>query len=61
MNANFVVRPGTWRERNDREVGSTIQKEDDLVHLNHQDYLGLLSLDVKNQSLDRRPQDPSFN
>jgi hypothetical protein len=27
------------------------------VLLNHQDYLGLLSLDVKNQSLDRRPWD----
>jgi hypothetical protein len=28
--------------------------------LNCQDFLGLLSLDVKNWSLDRRPWDPSF-
>jgi hypothetical protein len=30
------------------------------VLLNYQDYLGLLYLDVKNQSLDRRPQDLQF-
>jgi hypothetical protein len=60
MNTDFVIRPGSWRERNDRKAGSTIQKEDNLVLLNHQDYLGLLLLDVKNQSLDRRPWNPSF-
>jgi hypothetical protein len=38
-------------------VGSAIQKEGDIVFLNSQDYMGLLSLDVKNQSL---PQDPLF-
>jgi hypothetical protein len=30
------------------------------VLLNLQDYLGILGLDVKNWSLDRRLQDPSF-
>jgi hypothetical protein len=30
------------------------------VLLNYQDYLGFLDLDVKNQNLDRRPQNPSF-
>jgi hypothetical protein len=58
--ADFVIRPGSGRERNDREDGSTIQKENNLVPLNCQDYLGLLLLDVKNLSLDRRPQDPPF-
>jgi hypothetical protein len=41
-------------------VGSTIQKEEYLVFLNRQYYLGILSLDVKNQTLDRRPRDPPF-
>jgi hypothetical protein len=36
------------------------RKIDDLVLLNHQDKLGLLSLDAKNWSLDRRPWNPSF-
>jgi hypothetical protein len=42
-------------------VGSTIQKEDDLVLLNHQDYPVLLNLDDKNWSLDKRPQDKAFS
>jgi hypothetical protein len=48
------------REKNDREADSTIQKENDFVLLNCQDHLELLDLDVKNQSLNKRPQDPSF-
>jgi hypothetical protein len=45
---------------NDRGVGSTFQKEYDLALLNCQDYPGFLDLDIKNWSLDKRPQDPSF-
>jgi hypothetical protein len=41
-------------------MGSSIQKEGNIVVSNHQDCLGLLGLDVENQSLDRRPCDPPF-
>jgi hypothetical protein len=41
-------------------VGSTIQKEDDLVLLNHQDYPEPLGLDVGNLVLERKRQNPSF-
>jgi hypothetical protein len=47
-------------ERNDRETGSAILKENDLVLLNHQEYLELFNLDVNNWSLDRRTQNPLF-
>jgi hypothetical protein len=40
-------------ERNDREVGTTIKKEDDFVLLNYQEYPELLDLDTKNWSLDK--------
>jgi hypothetical protein len=50
---------GPGKKKMTREVGSTIQK-DDLVLLNLQDYPELLYLDVKSQSLDRRPWDPPF-
>jgi hypothetical protein len=42
-NADFFGRPGTWRERSNREAGCAIQKEDDFVLLNCQGFLGLLA------------------
>jgi hypothetical protein len=31
LNDYFIFGPGIWREREDREVGSTVQEENDLT------------------------------
>jgi hypothetical protein len=54
-NDYFIFGPGTWREREDREVGSTVQEENDPSVLYHDSNPRLLSFDVKEWSLDRRP------
>jgi hypothetical protein len=59
-NDYFIFGPGTWREREDREVGSIVQEENDLSLLYHDGNPRLLSFDNKQWSLDRRPQDPSI-
>jgi hypothetical protein len=41
-------------------VGSTVQEENDLSLLYHDGNTRLLSFDIKQWSLDRRPQDPSI-
>jgi hypothetical protein len=35
LNGYFIFGPGTWREREDREAGSTVQEENDLSLLYH--------------------------
>jgi hypothetical protein len=60
LNDYFIFGIGTWRERKDREEGSTVQEENDLSLLYHYGNLRLLSFDIKEWSLDRRLQDPSI-
>jgi hypothetical protein len=60
LNNYFNFGPGTWREREDREVGSTVQEENDLSLLYNDGNLRLLSFDIKKWSLDRRPRNPSI-
>jgi hypothetical protein len=57
LNDYFIFGIGTWRERKDREEGSTVQEENDLSLLYHYGNLRLLSFDIKEWSLDRRLQD----
>jgi hypothetical protein len=60
LNNYFSFGPGTWREREDREKGSTVQEENDLLLLYHDGNLSLLSFCIKEWSLDRRLWDPSI-
>jgi hypothetical protein len=60
LNDYFIFGPETWREREDREVGFTVQEENDLPLLYHDGNLRLLSFYTKKPSLDRRPRDPSM-
>jgi hypothetical protein len=46
-NDYFIFGPGTWREREDREVGSTVQEENDLSFLYYYGYPRLFNIDVK--------------
>jgi hypothetical protein len=59
-NNYFIFGPGTWRAREDREVGSTVQKENALSLLCHYGNPSLLSFDIKEWNLARKPQDPSI-
>jgi hypothetical protein len=59
-NDYFIFAPGTWREREDREAGSTVQVKNDLLLLYHDGNPRPLSFDIKEWSLDRRSQDPSI-
>jgi hypothetical protein len=59
-NNYFSFGPGTWREREDREVGCTAQEENDILLLYHDGNPRFLSFDIKEWSLDRRPQNPSI-
>jgi hypothetical protein len=61
LSGYFIFGPGTWREREDREAGSTIQEENDLSLLYYYGYPRLLNIGVKKWSLDRRPQDLSIH
>jgi hypothetical protein len=45
----------------DRETGCTVYQENDLSLLYHYSYPGLLNIDVKNWSTDRRPWDSSIH
>jgi hypothetical protein len=54
----FIFGPGTWREREDREAGSTVQEENDLSLLYQDGNPRLLIFYIKEWSLDRRPWDP---
>jgi hypothetical protein len=56
----FILGPGTWREREDKEAGSSVQKENALLLLYHDGNPRPLSFDIKEWSLDRRPLDPSI-
>jgi hypothetical protein len=56
----FIFEPGTWRGREDREPGSTVQKENALSLLYHNGNPRLLGSDIKEWSLDRRLRDPSI-
>jgi hypothetical protein len=60
LNNYLIFGPGTWREREDREAGSTVQEENDLSLLYHDGNPRLLSFNIKEWSLDRRPWDPSI-
>jgi hypothetical protein len=60
LNGYFIFGPGTWREREDREAGSTVQEENDLLLLYHDGNPRLLSFSIKEWSLDRRPRNPSI-
>jgi hypothetical protein len=45
-NDHFIFGPGTWREREDREVGFTVQEGNYLLLLHHDGNLRLLSFDI---------------
>jgi hypothetical protein len=47
LNNYFIFGPGTWREREDREAGSTVQEKNDLSLLYHDGNPWLLSFDIK--------------
>jgi hypothetical protein len=47
LNDYFILEPGTWREREDREVGSTVQKEKDILFLYHDGSPRLLIFYIK--------------
>jgi hypothetical protein len=56
----FILGPRTWTERENRGVGSTVQEENDLLLLYHDGNPRLLSFDIEEWSLDRRPRNPSI-
>jgi hypothetical protein len=58
-NDYFIFGPETWRAKEDREEGSTVQEENDLS-LYHDGNMRLLIFDIKEWSLDRRSWDPSI-
>jgi hypothetical protein len=59
-NYYFIFGPGTWREREDREVGFTVQEENDHLLLYHDGNPRLLNFKIKEWSLDKKPWDASI-